>query len=215
MKLLALLLVASSVLSIGVWDNPGYQEHDKTSFFKRDDVNQPIDPKNIDLELLQAAVFYASNEVRAKKRKAEFKFDPKLLDAAKLHCNNMLKYKFFDHIYRKERKLRTPMQRIRSVGGQFNSSAENLARVNILRLGKSGQFYKLEDGTLVDRKQKPLVTYTYAELARDTVDKWMHSKGHRKNLMGNYDFLGVGTSAVSISKQGIPEIYITQNFGSR
>lgn len=44
-----------------------------------------------------------------------------------------------------------------------------------------------------------------AETGKEAVDQWKNSSGHRKNLLGNYTYIGIGTAR---DRQG--RIYYTQ-----
>lgn len=210
--LAAILLVA--LLPQG-WQGNDYARHSAESFFQREDVNQLIDLKDPDLELLYAAVFYASNEARISKQKEALSFDPILRKAALQHSESMERQNFISHENPRDRDLRTPMQRIEKAGGEFTGVAENIARVNVYMLGEKLEYFVDDQGRKIDRSGNPLKPHTYASLARMVVDGWMHSKGHRRNLLGDYDYLGCATSQIIYSSQGIPEILVTQNFGKK
>ncbi|HAD97397.1 MAG TPA: hypothetical protein DCG19_08315 [Cryomorphaceae bacterium] len=197
------------------WQNSDYDQYRVKEFFEREDVNQPIDLEKPDRELLDAAVFYASNEARKSQGKETLLFDPTLRKAALQHSENMRQQNFISHENPHDRNLRTPMLRIDKAGGEFEGVAENIARVNVYILGKRMEFFVDEQGRKIDQSGNPLKPHTYASLARMVVDGWMHSKGHRRNLLGDYNYLGCATSGIIYSSQGIPEILITQNFGKK
>ncbi len=212
MSLLAILTVLIPLS----WDKADYARYDATSFFSLPEVNQPIELDKLNTDLLEAAIFYASNEVRAQEGLERYTFDSKLNKAARFHSENMKKYKFVGHVFRKKRVYRTPFDRIKAFGGnEFNKAAENVARINVYRLGKNGEFAITSEKKLVDANGKPLKARTYAELARYTLEKWMNSPGHRKNLLDDYGYLGCGISAIAYTKEGLPEIYLTQNFAGK
>lgn len=197
------------------WDHSFYRQFDHLSFFNRQDVNQKIDLNDFDRDLLEAAIFYATNEIRLKKKRSAFSFSEVLLKSSRAHSEAMHKNNFFDHVNRKDKKSRTLTKRIIKAGGGFNAFAENIARVNIYQLEKKGTYFVDEDGNKVNSKGEALQTKTYKELAQDVVDKWMHSKGHKKNILAEHSYLGCGTSQIVYNNQGIPEILITQNFGEK
>lgn len=214
MKLIfSLLLLVSGSLS---WD---YDAVDYTrtyqEFLASTEVNQTIDSENFDKKLMNAALFYATNEYRASKRKHLFTYNEVLENSAQLHSNNMLKNDFFSHTDKNNKELKTPILRIRKSGGtDFTSVSENLIYSNVLVLGKNGEFFE-RNTTLIDKQGNPLVTYTYASLARQMVADWNDSKGHRANLKGAFDFLGCGVSEIKTLKNGLKVVYATQNFGSK
>jgi uncharacterized protein YkwD len=209
LAILAILLPNSS------WTIPEYENYSYSSFYQREDVNQTIDKDNFDSSLLEAALFYATNEARNDKKKSVFKFHPVLLKSSQIHSQQMEKHDFFDHTNKKNRRLRKLEQRIEKAGGGFSEFGENIAKVNIYNLGKKGTYFVNKEGEIVNKQGKPLTIKTYKELAIYVVDKWMHSKGHRENILRDYSFLACGISNLISSKDGIPEVYITQNFGKK
>ena len=214
MKVIFVSILILTSLTSG-WDHEYYSQFSHENFFVRTDVNQKIDLNSFDRDLMEAAIFYATNETREKKKRKTFQFSSVLLKSSRGHSEAMREKKFFDHVNRKDRKVRTLTKRIIRAGGGFTGFAENIARVNIYKLGKKGTYFVNEKGDKVNSKGKPLQTKTYKELAQDVVDKWMHSSGHRKNILANHSFLGCGTTEIIYSKDDIPEILITQNFGEK
>lgn len=210
-----ILLISVAFLSPSSWNTQEYSNYNFNSFFQRKDVNSKIDLKNMDKDLLEAAIFFASNEVRKKKRKKEFQFDSILLKAARSHSDAMNKGDFFNHTNKKNRKFRTTLDRIERAGGGFIAMAENIAKVNVYALGKKGTYFVNEKGNKVNAEGKPIQTKTYKQLAQDVLDKWMNSKGHKRNLMADHSYLGCGISDITFNKRGIPELLLTQNFGEK
>lgn len=209
------LLILQSVL---IGTPPVLVDHYYTlsskEFFALPEANQIINPEEFDKDLLEAAVFFASNEVRIDKRKTAYSYSPILIKSSRLQSDYLLELGTLDHL-NKDKNLRTPMMRIDHFGGDFMATAENLARLSIFQLPDDGRYYKSEAGEFLDQHGKPIIFHTYASMARKVVDGWMHSKGHRKNLMDDYNYLGCGVSSVVKSKNGVPEIYFTQNFGKK
>ncbi len=211
--LLSLFLLFSAPLS---WEvetvdyTRTYQE-----FLASAEANEKIDAENLNKPLLQAAIFYATNEYRALKRKPLFIYNKVLETSAQMHSSNMLENDFFSHTDKENKALKTPILRIRKSGGtDFTSVSENLIYSNVFVLGKQGAFF-IKNKTLVDKQGKPLVTYTYAALARQMVADWNNSTGHRANLKGDFNFLGCGVSEIKTLKNGLKVVYATQNFGSK
>lgn len=192
-----------------------YYTYKTDDFFNLAEVNMAIDLNHLDYELLQAAVFHASNQVRAQKNKPLYSNHVSLTTAARLHSLFLAEHKKFDHINRRDKELRTPMQRITLAGGDFSSTAENLAKVNVYELGKNREYFINAKGNLVKENGTPLPTHTYKSLALHVVDGWMHSKGHRENLMAHFNYLGCGVSDITFTPNKLAEIIITQNFGNQ
>ncbi|XZF15323.1 CAP domain-containing protein [Chitinophagaceae bacterium MMS25-I14] len=49
-----------------------------------------------------------------------------------------------------------------------------------------------------------------ASSAREVVDMWLHSKGHRKNIEGNYNMTGIGIAADRTGKYYFTQIFINK-----
>src|SRR5690606_36311561 len=154
-------------------------------------------------------------EVRADKRKPTLTYSPGLQKSSRFHSDYLLELGTLNHLNNEEKKYKTPMARIDAFGGNFNASAENLARISVLNFDQEAAYHIDKDGRFLDKNGKPIPTHTYASLVRKVVDGWMHSKGHRKNLMDDYNYLGCGVSSIVRITDGVPEIYFTQNFGKQ
>ena len=61
------------------------------------DANKIFDVNNYDLHLMNACLFFATNNARLKAGKSSLTIDEKLLSAAQIHSYNMVKYNFFSH----------------------------------------------------------------------------------------------------------------------
>lgn len=213
-----LLLLALSTLFLPAVEmdaNEKYYDLSAAEFFALTEVQQIIDPENLDKALLEAAVFFASCEARTGKRKSTFSFSSILQQSSRFHSDYLLELGTLNHLNTKDKKYKTPMMRIDAFGGNFNASAENLARISLLNFEKDAAYIIGENGKILDKNGKIIPTHTYSSLARKVVDGWMHSKGHRQNLMGDYNYLGCGVSSIIKITDGVPEIYFTQNFGKQ
>ncbi len=182
-------------------------------FFKLEVVNQTFDVSNPDTDLLEAAVFHASNEVRTQKRKNTFSYNQVLHKAARNHAVYLAKAKSVDHKNSKDKELETPYKRVLAYGGDdFMGVAENLALISPVILGKDNVYY-MKDGHPVDKNGNALPLKTYSAFARQVVEGWMNSKGHRRNLMGEYTLLGCAISGISYNRDNVPQVTFVQNLG--
>lgn len=206
--------VAMPLLSPQAGNNSSYYQLSTEDFFKLPEVNAPVDTRNPDLQLLQAAVFFASNEARKDYRKNLFTHDQSLQEAARLQADYVKNLGRLDHRNR-QRGKRKISERIEHFGGDFAAVAENLVRIHLLELGENNLYYHNDRGEPVDKHGQPLRKLSYAEAARKAVKNWLQSTGHRANLLGKYDHLGVGSSQIALSKDGIPQVYLAQNFGNK
>lgn len=190
-----------------------YYSYTADEFFELDAVNKTIDVNNMDVDLLEAAVFHASNQVRTKKRKAEFTHDVILHKAARHHAVYLAKANKVEHKNTKEKRFETPYKRVVAFGGNdFMGVSENLALISPVVLGKDNLYY-MKDGQPVDKAGNKLPLKTYKEFATQVVDGWMNSKGHRKNLMSESTLLGCAISGVSFNRDNLPQVTFVQNLG--
>lgn len=192
-----------------------YYSYSPEEFFALPAVHQTIDLKSPDTKLLEAAIFQASNEVRKNKRKATYQHSEILQQAAAMHGEYLYDTGKVDHRNTRERKYQTPIKRISAAGGDdFMKVAENLARITPLKMGSDNTYF-IKNGEAVDQSGNQLPVMTYAEFAHKALNGWMNSEGHRHNLMADYDYLGCGVSEVKFNRDGIAEIVLVQNFGSK
>ena len=190
-----------------------YYAYTPTEFFALEAVNQTIDIQNLDTELLEAAIFQASNEVRLQQKKDTFGPNDLLHKAARQHAVYLAKSKKVDHRNTRNKKLATPYKRVLAYGGDdFMGVAENLALISPVLLGKDNMYY-IKNGEPVDKQGNPLPVSTYAQFARKALEGWMNSKGHRENLMGPYTLLGCAISGISFNRDNVPQVTFVQNFG--
>lgn len=130
---------------------------------------------------IMSEILRLSNIERAKYGAPPLTADPLLEKAATGHSEEMAKLNYFSHTS-PTTGLETPSQRMAQAGASLRASAENIA------------FFE---------------GYPESTLAAKAVDGWMHSEGHRKNLLNPiYTHLGVG-----VGKAGA-RYYLTQNFGT-
>jgi uncharacterized protein YkwD len=176
------------------FEDSRYKNIDWTAFYKLDEANEFVDPMNYDFDLMNAAVFYATNKYRAARHITALKFEPRLRDAATIHSYQMVIKNFFDHMNYTDDKLKGPDTRIELCGYHGQKLAENLARM------------------YADRG-RPL---TYTQLADKVVYEWSKSKEHNKHLIDpDLEKMGCGLIFETVSKpEGITYFRLTQDFGT-
>lgn len=198
---------------------PAYYRMEAKEFFALPAANTPINLLNPDYALLDAALFHVTNEARAKARRDAFAYSPVLDASATGHSVAMIGRNFYGHENKLDPKSRTPPQRIMAAGGQFRTTGENVAQVELIDSGGSycprkqpgGEYRYFKCNT-----QQVFPVFTYLGLARRISTGFMNSPPHRKNIL-NADFKDFGC-AVRIIKnpcrsQNAPFARITQNFG--
>jgi len=197
-----------------------YAKYNWHTFSELPAVNQIIDLNKIDYDLLNAAIFFATNEQREKKNKPVFEFSVALRDAAKLHTEQMVERNFFSHIG-KTRKYKTPSERTAIFGIAKNALiGENILLEFSLKYNpKKAYNVKVQDGKTMYYYMpsgQAIEMHTYWSFAQAALDSWMHSPPHKKNIL-NSSFSKLGCSAILDastlnSKKSLPSFKATQNF---
>lgn len=179
-------------------------------------IDQEINPRNFRPRLLAYAIFEATNEARDSLGYSRLKNDPILDTAANYQAYRMLREKKMRHEWRADSRFGNLQRRIRSFKGRFKSIGENIARNFILNV-KDGEYYFLDEaGRAVTDEGDLIPNKTYRGLAKDAVRDWLNSPGHRANLLGDFDYLGVGVSPLLALKKGPNfDVYLCQNFGTK
>lgn len=218
-KLIRLCLVLcfiSNGLLAQKWSVEMYETYTFKRFYKSAIAQQIIDPDDIDYGLLNAAIFYASNEQRIKHGRQRFSYAPELEASASGHSFDMSKYDFFSHNSRVKGKS-TPKHRMMLEGVKNTTMGENIA-TSLLLVLTSDQSYIPPSSSCPEFRYagngRPIPYRTYSDFGRDVVNDWMHSPGHRKNVL-HRDFtrLGCGTYLKNEKKSNqVPQIISTQNF---
>jgi hypothetical protein len=221
--------VIDSLMRGSAFPDSLYQHYDFNSFFTLDAVNEPIDTLNIDYGLLNAAIFYALNEIRWKKGRNELTFDPQIRNAAFCHSIQMVQSNFLSHINKKDSTLRDVWNRLMFFGLPADQASAYYGEIinffDVVEWGKMPNRYTnvKEDGVYVpyyvNRKGKLLkkvVMPTYEMLARIAVSLWMKSKPHKRILLDrSFQFSGTGAMIYckfNSKKMYVPRVKITADF---
>ena len=187
-------LIAPFLLLAQNWTEKDYQKYSVQQFFQLKAIYQPIDFENIDRPLLNAAIFYVTNEMRQKRRLPLFKHDPRVEKVAQDHADDMVNYDFYSH-YSKVPGKKMLTDRLKIEGLDPYCYAENISSSNGLQYeygrkvnppGPSGTF------TYVSRsKREEIIPHTYISFARAVLILWMNSRTHKNNIISTcYQYLG-------------------------
>lgn len=159
-----------------------------TDFMKLTEVNKPIDARNPNNSLLDAALFHLTNEQRILNNLPKFKYSYALQKAATVHSEAMINDDFYSHDNPYNATIRKMIDRIFLNTHEFREMAENIAQHDILggnddkycfEIPRNNQDYVF----LSCDTKKPIPMRTYAELARSVVNGWMNSPHHRENIL--------------------------------
>ena len=179
------------------WDDKYYASLTDENFRDFKLFNKPINLKKIDYKILNAAVFFVSNEARLEQGLSELEYQPNLETMAWNHSKSMGYRDFFAHVNKKDKKRREPRDRALLAGVSNPIVSENISAIGGQRFG------------------------TYLDLADHLIDGWIDSPPHRKTLYGKdavqlgcgvYYYTGIWQKNKKIYKQGDGFWLATQNF---
>ncbi|HUR45776.1 MAG TPA: CAP domain-containing protein [Candidatus Saccharimonadales bacterium] len=180
--------------------NPGtnnalFTSYNWQSFRKVPKANEPINPQNIDVVLLDAAVFHETNRRRLELKLPALGFAPLARQMANLQTHAMAEQGFVGHENLAEPQKKTMTDRARLAGLKFSSIAENVASTFGRRYKSGANFYSREENGVKIFSYAPhgpeIPMHTAVSFAEALVDAWMNSPPHRKNiLLTNSKFLG-------------------------
>lgn len=186
------------------WKPSYYPKYTIKEFMKYAPANEDLDFDNIDYPLLNAAVFYETNHMREKNNRKQFRHSQSLENAAQMHSEDMVNDNFFSHYNPYDSKKRQPDDRMKMHGVDTGNRGENIATA-------FGIQYKA--GTSVS-SISAIPHHTYISYAKDLVEGWMNSPGHRANILSkDYVYLGCGNYYFESDGEW-PMFAATQNFGS-
>lgn len=157
------------------WTSRMYDDYTYETFALLPEIHEKIDTSNMNYDLLNAAIFYETNRQRLLNGGTRYLHSPKLEEAAFMHSKDMIEHDFFDHKSILAGK-RTVGDRYRVVGAKTSGGwGENI------------------------HARMPISNYTYHEIALSALDSWMHSPGHRKNILNEgFKFIGCGGYVLSL-----------------
>jgi uncharacterized protein YkwD len=160
------------------------------------------DPPRIDVPALEKKIHELINEQRAKNSLPLLEWDERLAAIARAHSADMAEKQFFSHENPQGEDPEKRAARQGLVPGKdFTSIAENIFQMDRVR---SVRTFVYENG----QESEEIKYRGPREMAAVTVDGWMKSPGHRKNILtAELDREGIG---VGISKEGL--IYMTEVF---
>jgi uncharacterized protein YkwD len=217
-RLLILGLILISLSSTAqTWTSDSYSSYDETSFYRIESLYSAIDFNHVNVPLLQAAIFFVTNEERRKANLSPFEFRSEVERAAAGHAQDMVKYGFYSHTS-KIRIKRTVLDRFHLEGINPKFYGENICstyglqyqtgrKVNPPR--PSGEFTYA-----FTTKKEVILPHTYLSFAKGVVKLWMDSPGHRQNIL-NPDFKTLGCGAQIYREKtfyNMPYFMVVQNF---
>ncbi|MBN2354405.1 MAG: CAP domain-containing protein [Spirochaetales bacterium] len=197
------------------WSADDYASVTTTTFRRDPRFLTAIDFKAIDYPLLDAAVFYATNEIRLSRGLKPLAYSAALEEAASGHARRMAEKNFFSHTDPLDKKRATSTDRLRLAGVADPHPAENIAKEFGLRYVGGKSVYKRGPGKFSYSPSGPLIRpHTYLSFADAVLKSWMNSSGHRANILSpNGLELGCGARYYeSGSFNNMPMFMAVQNF---
>ncbi len=187
-------------------------------FFQEPASQQAIDIEYLDYRLLTQAIFYLTNQARLDRKKSTVSYHPQLAHAACLHARDMVKNDDLGHINRKDSTSRTPRDRLRAMGIDPHFVSENIAEMSIIQYAPGKAFYTRTENsqTVVSHTADgpPIEAHTYLSFAEALLDRWMSSRGHRRNILSKEVTYTGAACHYAGTRQDIDVLYCVQLFAS-
>lgn len=170
--------------------------------------------ETLDPDLLGAAIFHATNEMRRKMNLTPFAYSEALEKIARQHSSEMADKQYFAHDS-PVAKYHTLKDRVRLAGLKYGTFAENIAVRPVYEMGSGKYYVKQTAGGKSYREDvktgQVLRPATYLEWADAVLNAWMHSPEHRANLV-NPKLTELGVGVARGPYDGQDAIYATQDF---
>lgn len=163
-----------------------YKQYDYQNYRKCADLQNVIDFGSINYDLLNAAVFFRTNEIRVSHGKTALDFHPALEAAAQLHADDMIKGDFFAHENPRRKDRKEPADRFRLSGIENPMPAENIANSFAIKYKANTAVYVIDQKEALytyELNGKAIERHTYLSFAESVVEQWMNSAGHRANIL--------------------------------
>lgn len=212
---LILLYAFISCCGLNAQESDYYTSLTLKTFRKDARFNDTIDFKKIDIARLNAAIFYVTNEIRAKHRLNTLEYSPELEKIAVMHSCDMVSKNFFSHTNPYDSKKETPNDRAKLTGITNPYIAENIAEDFGLQYVSGSNVYIVDKGKFSYKPEGNLIPpHTYLSMAESLLKKWMNSPEHRKNILSeNAIQMGCGACFfMNNTFNDMPTFMATQNF---
>jgi uncharacterized protein YkwD len=118
---------AKPATDAALWTMADYERFTPTTFRLHPPVLQVMDRAKLDIGLLSAAIFFATNAEREKHKLPMFQTSRALMACAFEHSRDMALENFFSHENPNDPTKRTPWQRMEAKGMKSGERAENIA----------------------------------------------------------------------------------------
>lgn len=190
---------------------------DGEEFRRRPEASARLEWKQLQPEVMAAAILHETNRRRAAEGLPALKDEPRLREAAQVQSAAMAKGRFLSHENPGDAKQRTPVDRIKAAGLVPGFAAENVALAFGLQYESGREFYTEEDGSggtlfRYEENGPAIQPHTYQSFAEALVKQWMESPGHRQNILDPRPTHLGSAAALSRNPSGMEVFYCTQVF---
>jgi uncharacterized protein YkwD len=179
----SIVLLVTHMMFAQKWTPQEYQNWNQSNFRNCQLFHQKFNQHDPDYQLLNAALFYLTNDTRLKYRKPVLAYHAALEIAAYNHSYHMAESTFFSHENNIDARRRKTDDRGKLAGIVNPYIAENIV-------------YFINSNS-----------YSYLDIAIEALDIWMNSPGHRSNILAEN---GVQFGCGVYVKDNM--VYGTQNF---
>lgn len=185
--MLPAIIILIAFLYLYVYHSDTLSVYIKSSFKS---IGQSIGPQappkpNVTISTLELQVYGAINEQRKLNGLAVLKWNSELSTVARSHSQYLanLNLGFTTNIY------------ISHNGVNKTTHAERLANSSIYYYSASGENIhgtSLVKSHYLNEERTPVAYYTQEEMVNNSVQGWMNSPGHRRNILEDFDETGIG-----------------------
>lgn len=190
-------------------------------FVKLPELYNPIDEKNANNALIDAALFHLTNNERSVYNRPKFKYSRFLHKATIEHSEAMINMNFYNHENPYSPPIRKMTDRIFLHTREYKEMAENIAQYDLLGGLDNKYCFQIpdqhQDYVFIDCKTKiKIPNITYFDLANSVVKGWMNSPPHRENILNprlKYLACSGRISKNPFKTKLSPFARLTQNFG--
>lgn len=189
------------ISNTGCSPNRRRAESSSNRIVEEETINEPLPPK-LDISKLELKVHDLTNMERQKKGLSTLKYDNRLSEIAKKHSEDMVKREFFSHV---NPDGQDPTARGKATGYPIRKDQGNFYSIGLGENLFLTTTYK--SMTYINGELKSCEWLSLDDIAKSTVDGWMNSPNHRKNMLDpRFDREGIGVALSSDYKA-----LITQN----
>ncbi len=167
----------------------------------------------INVALVDAAILSELNYQRCKAGRGALSANAGLRDVAATHAKWMARTATVSHKSGVAGQS-TLKARMSSSGVKFHAGSENIGMVHRYKID-GGAMFRIRDAgscSFATSAGQPIGAHSYGSLARQMVDLWMASSGHRKNILDPKVSMVGSAAAFNANAPHCGQFYLSQNF---